>query len=355
MNLSEFITPRVIAANYEQTASNRIPYFGEGLFPAEKKTGLRLAWVKGYGGLPVSLAPSAFDAQATYREIGELSRFETEMPFFRAAHKLSENDIQEFLQVRDSNEPYALAILNRTFDYLRDLIDGAHVVSERMRMSLLFPESGDMAISIKANGVAYEYDYDPNDTWKTNNYSALTSTALWSAASTADPIKDFEDMKNKAADVSGSEIRYAIMSSATFNLLKATSAVKNSIISTSGVVQSYVTGARASDVIENETGIRPIVYSKKYKNESGATKSFVPDGYVTFIPEGTLGRTWYGTTPEEARLISGANTEVSIVDTGITITQNVQIHPAVTDIYASEIVLPSYERMNEVVTLKVTA
>lgn len=81
MNLSEFITPRVIAANYEQTASNRIPYFGEGLFPAEKKTGLRLAWVKGYGGLPVSLAPSAFDAQATYREIGELSRFETEMPF----------------------------------------------------------------------------------------------------------------------------------------------------------------------------------------------------------------------------------------------------------------------------------
>lgn len=59
MNLSEFITPRVIAANYEQTASNRIPYFGEGLFPAEKKTGLRLAWIKGYGGLPVSLAPSA--------------------------------------------------------------------------------------------------------------------------------------------------------------------------------------------------------------------------------------------------------------------------------------------------------
>ena len=89
MNLSEFITAHAIAANYEQTASNRIPYFGEGLFPAEKKTGLRLAWVKGYGGLPVSLAPSAFDAQATYREIGELSRFETEMPFFRAAHKLS--------------------------------------------------------------------------------------------------------------------------------------------------------------------------------------------------------------------------------------------------------------------------
>ena len=355
MNLSEFITPRMIAANYEETASNRIPYFGEGLFPAKKKMGLRLAWIKGYGGLPVSLEPSAFDAKATFRELGEISKFETEMPFFRAAHHISENDIQEFLMVREANEPYAQAIIERTFDCARDLISGANVVPERMRMALLFPESGDMAISIKANGVAYEYDYDPNDTWKTNNYSALTSTALWSAATTADPIKDFEEMKNKAADVSGSEIRYAIMSSATFNLLTATSAVKNSIISTSGVTQAYVTGARAADAIESETGIRPIIYSKKYKNESGTTKSFVPDGYVTFVPEGTLGSTWYGTTPEEARLISGANTEVSIVDTGIAITRNVQIHPAVTDIYASEIVLPSYERMNEVVTLKVTA
>lgn len=355
MNLNDIITPRVIAANYEETAQNRIPYLGEGLFPAAKKMGLNLAWVKGYGGLPVSLAPSSFDAKATFRELGEVARFETQMPFFRAAHMLSEADIQEFINVREANEPYAEAIINRTFDFTRDLIMGANVVPERMRMSLLFPESGNMTISIKANGVAYEYDYDPNDEWKTNNYSALTSTALWSAATTADPIKDFEDMKNKAADVAGAEIRYALMSSATFNLLKATSAVKNSIISTSGVTQTYVTSNRAADVIESETGIRPIVYTKKYKNESKATKSFVPDGYVTFIPEGALGKTWYGTTPEEARLRNGENTEVSIVDTGIAITKHAQVHPAETFIYASEIVLPSYERMNEVVTLKVTA
>lgn len=355
MNLREFFTPRVIAANYEETAQNRIPYFGEGLFPAVKKMGLDLSWIKGYGGLPVSLAPSAFDAKATFREIGEIAKFETEMPFFREAFHISEKDRQELLRARDANDPYAEAILNRTFDFTRNFIMGAHVVPERMRMSLLFPESGNMTISIKANGVAYEYDYDPNDEWKTNNYSALTSTALWSAPTTADPIKDFEDMKNKAADVAGAEIRYALMSSTTFNLLKATSAVKNSIISTSGVTQTYVTGNRAADVIESETGIRPIVYTKKYKNESGTTKSFVPDGYVTFIPEGALGKTWYGTTPEEADLVSGANVEVSVVDTGIAITRSTGVDPVVTNIYASEIVLPSYERMNEVVTLKVTA
>jgi len=355
MNLRDFFTPRAIAANYEETASNRIPYFGEALFPAMKKMGLDLSWIKGYGGLPVSLAPSAFDAKATFRDLGEISKLETEMPFFREAYHISEKDRQELLRAADSNDLYAQSVINRVFNFTGDLIAGAHVVSERMRMALLFPESGDMAISIKANGVAYEYDYDPNDTWKTNNYSALTSTALWSATTTADPIKDFEDMKNKAADVSGSEIRYAIMSSATFNLLKATSAVKNSIISTSGVTQTYVTGARAADAIESETGIRPIIYSKKYKNESGTTKSFVPDGYVSFIPEGVLGNTWYGTTPEEADLRSGENVEVSIVDTGIAITRAVSVDPVVTNIYASEIVLPSYERMNEVVTLKVTA
>ena len=49
------------------------------------------------------------------------------------------------------------------------------------------------------------------------------------------------------------------------------------------------------------------------------------------------------------------HTEVSIVNTGVAITRIIKEHPVNTEILASEIVLPSYERMNEVVTLKVTA
>lgn len=68
MDLREFFTPQVTAANWTEAASNQIPYLGSGLFPARKKAGLDLSWLKGSKGLPVSLMPSAFDTKATYRD-----------------------------------------------------------------------------------------------------------------------------------------------------------------------------------------------------------------------------------------------------------------------------------------------
>ena len=44
---------------------------------------------------------------------------------------------------------------------------------------------------------------------------------------------------------------------------------------------------------------------------------------------------------------------VQLVETGIAITQIVDPHPVNLNTFASEIVLPSYERMDEVAVLKV--
>lgn len=53
-------------------------------------------------------------------------------------------------------------------------------------------------------------------------------------------------------------------------------------------------------MIASTTGIQIVIYDKLYADEGGASHKFVPDGYVSFIPEGALGKTAYGTTPEEA-------------------------------------------------------
>lgn len=353
MDFSTLLSPRIIAANYTEASSNKIPYLGETLFPAQKKTGLDLSWVKAANGIPVSLKPSAFDAKATFRELEGISITETEMPFFREGYKITEKDRQELLRIRDNNDPYLMSVLNRIFNHAEKLIDAAAVVPERMRMALLFPEDGNMTITFKANGVDYTYNYDEDGEWKTNNYAALTSTALWSAAATADPVKDFVDMAEKAANISGTEIKYAVMSPRTFQYMVATDALKSRWLSTAGINAGYITPGEALSVISQTAGITPVTYGKKYKDESKATKSFVPDGYVAFIPEGNLGSTWYGTTPEEADLMSNSAAEVSIVNTGVAITTVTNPHPVNKEIYASEIVLPSYERMEEVVTLKV--
>jgi len=355
MNIRDLFTPAAVAANWTEVASNRIPYLGEGLFPARKKAGLDLSWLKGSKGLPVSLMPSAFDAKATFRDRIGFEKLETEMPFFREGYKLKERDRQELLRVSESNDPYLAGILMRVYDDANDLIEGAAVVPERMRMALLFAEGGDAQIAIKANGVDYSYNYDPNGTWKANNYTALSGTSLWTAAATADPFANFKTVKDAIRAKTGTELVTAVMNTYTFNLLAKTDAVKNRYLTVNGLNLGYLTDAEVAAVVRGTSGLNIVVYDKQYKDESGVAHAFVPDGYVALVPAGNLGSTWYGTTPEEADLIGSSAAEVAIVNTGVALTRIVEPHPVNINLFASEIVLPSYERMDEVALLKVIA
>ena len=353
MDIRKAFTPAAIAANWTEVYSNQIPYLGASLFPSRKKAGLDLAWIKGTKGLPVSLMPSAFDAKATFRDRIGFEKLETEMPFFREGFKIKEKDRQEMLRIQESNDPYTADILNRVFDDANELIAGANVVPERMIMQLLFPVDGDVGIAIKANGVDYTYDYDPGDTWKTSNYTALSGTSLWTAPTTADPIQDFKKIKDTIRSATGTELTTAIMNTYTFNLLAAADSIKNRYLTVNNVNTPYMTDTEVRGVIQSTNGLNIAIYDKMYRDESKTSHAFVPDGYVCLIPTGTLGSTWYGTTPEEADLRSGSNAEVSIVNTGVAITRIVDPQPVNVNLFASEIVLPSFERMDEVAVLKV--
>lgn len=353
LNLREFFTPAVIAAQWEEVASNYVDYIGPGLFPARKKAGLDLAWLKGSKGLPVSLMPSAFDAKATFRDRIGFSKLETEMPFFREGFKIKERDRQELLRVQEANDPYARAIIDLVFDDANQLIAGAAVVPERMIMQLLFPESGNASIAIKANGVDYTYNYDPDGSWKTSNYTALTGTSMWSAPDTADPFMTIQTATDAVRNATGSTITTAIMSTKTFNLMAKAKAIKDRYLTTNGMTIGYLTKQEVAAVVAGTVGVNIVLYDKQYKDESGVAHTFVPDNYVCLIPDGALGSTWYGTTPEEADLQGSGSAEVQIVNTGVALTRIVDPHPVNINTFASEIVLPSYERMDEVAVLKV--
>lgn len=353
MDLREFFTPAAMAAYYTDAYSNAIPYLGRGLFPARKKAGLDLSWIKGSRGIPVSLMPSAFDAKATFRDRIGFSKLETEMPFFREGYHLKEKDRQEILRAMDSNDPYVQDIIARVFDDVADLIAGADVVPERMIFQLLFPEGEDIGIEIKANGMDYSYKYDPDGSWKTENKVTLTTTDLWSAADTADPFKNFDEIKSKALDKSGAAITRAIMNSTTYNMMAKMKSVQSRFLTLNGAAVGYIRPSDVAAVLTDATGITPIVYDKKYRNEKKETKKFVPDGYVALIPDGTLGETYYGTTPEEADLRGSNAAEVSIVNTGVAITRIIDAHPVNITTLASEIVLPTYTAIDDCYLLKV--
>ena len=352
MNLIDVFTPKAIAMNWYEVATNRIPYLGEGLFPAQKKTGLDLSWIKGYSGLPVSLMPSNFDAKPTFRDRIGVTKLETEMAFFREAMLIKEQDEQDIMRVQDTNEPYATEILNRIFDDANSLIEGALVVPERMRMQLLSSQ-GSPQISITANNLNYAYNYDPNGTFAANNYLALTGTDRWSDFANSDPMEDIKQAQDKIEETTGARPTIAVMSRKTFNYLLKNEKIKSGILAQNITANIFMTDGILKAFLKEQLGVSIIIYTKKFKNEAGVASSFYPDDMCTLIPEGFLGSTWFGTTPEE-RTGAQSGLQTAIVNTGITVAVSRPNEvPLQTKTIASEIVLPSFERMDECFIMKV--
>lgn len=353
MKLSDVFNAKAIAINYTNVASNEIPYLGTGFFPPQKKAGLDLKWIRGAKGLPVSLMPSTFDAKSTFRDRVGISMTETQMCFFRESMLVKEADEQEIMRVQDSNDPYAQQVLDNIFNDVQTLVDGANVVPERMRMQLLAPIGGKFGININANGVNYTYDYDPDETLKNNHYLKIeTENDKWTSSETCDPLKNIEDAMDAQEAASGNRPEILLMSKATFNLIKNSKKVRSGILAQNVTANVNYTSAKVKQFVEEELGISIVVYNKQFKDETGLAKKFYPDNIIAMLPNGSLGSTYYGVTPEEARGgQSGAS--VSVINTGVTVTVSTTVDPVNTKTTCSEIVLPSWERAEECYFLEV--
>ena len=354
MILSDVFTADSIAASWTEAASNADAYYGAGLFPARKKAGLDLKWIRGNKGLPVSLMPSAFDAKSTFRDRIGISIDETEMAFFRESMLVKEADEQEIMRVQDASDPYAAAVLERIFDDANTLIDGANVVPERMIMQLLAPVGGSMGIQIKANNTNYTYNYDPDGSWKKEHYLQITTDGdKWTASDTCDPMQDLEDAMDAQEAASANRPEILLMSKNTFKLMKDSKRVREGILAQNITANVNYTTSRVKSYVEEELQVTIVIYSKQYKDESGTSAKFYPDNIVMMLPSGALGSTWYGTTPEERTLMASSEAEVSIVNTGVAVAVTTTSDPVNTKTTVSEIVLPSFERMEECYALEV--
>lgn len=78
-NFNEADLDAAIAAYWTNDPTNAMPFASDALFPAKKKAGLDLKWLRGHKGVGVSLMPSAFDAKATFRTREGFKFDETEM------------------------------------------------------------------------------------------------------------------------------------------------------------------------------------------------------------------------------------------------------------------------------------
>ena len=336
----DYFTSKALAAYYNTKLAdaNTQPYLGDELFPARKKMGLNLKFIKGAKGLPTTLSLSAFDVKSTKKDRIGFQSVQTKMPFFKNDMLIDEELRQELLiAIEAGNADYIDTILRNIFDDTITLLDAAGVARERMRMQLL--SSG--AISMANNGQAYTYDYGLGLDQK------VTPTTAWNANG-ADPLSDIIAWQDVIENKGYARPSRAITSRTVLRTLMKNAGIKEAIyVMSQGKVT--LTEANVKDYFREHAGIEIAVYDKKYMNESGVATRYIPEDLFILIPDGDLGNTWFGTTPEEADLRSGAtDAEVSIVDTGVAVTTTKTTDPVSVDTKVSQVVLPSFEAADQI-------
>lgn len=334
-----------IAAYYETLNEDKVEqYLGSVLFPARKKIGIDLSWVKGINTAPVTLKPSAFDTDVTLRDRLGVEIAETEMPLFKEAMLVKEKERQELLTLsQHPNKQMYNMVLNNIFNDKARLIDSAEVNVERMRMQLITQGK----IVIDDNKVLKEYDYGFD---YDNNLIEFVGDDAWDKDG-SDPIDDLVELVDNAPV----KPSLMIVNRRTLGMLRRNKAVKEYL----GYKEGTKAPVKLTDLtsyIQDEVGLRVVVYDKQYTDKlGGEVKKFIPDGVVSLVPE-SIGNTWYGTTPEEADLMAGIGTsaQVSIVNTGTAVTVITKDDPVNIVTKVSDIVLPSAENLDGVFILQVT-
>ena len=344
MTIFDFLTSDALATYWDTLARERAPYYFESLFPADKKLGLDLSYIKGKSSLPVVLKISAFDVKAIPRERIGFEKLTAEMPFFKESMYIDEKLRQELnLVLQTGNQDYIDVVMNRIFADTAQLLESARVTRERMRAMAV--TTG--AITMSDNGQVYSYDYQmPN----THKFTATTfNTADFDIAGYLNDVCD------KIEEDTGTRPNRAVVSRSQWNKIKNNTFIaKNIYVLTNGT--GVITDNRIKEYLEENTGITFEVYTKKYRNEQKQTVNFIPDDLVVVYPDKNLGKTWFGTTPEESDLMSGnTNATTSIVDTGVAVTTIKEADPVTVQTKVTMICLPSFEAVEEIALIDTSA
>lgn len=336
----DYFSATTIAAYYNELLATRnlAPFLGDELFPARKKIGINLSWIKGAKGLSTALSLSKFDAKSTKKDRIGFEKLTTNMPFFKNDMLIDEELRQELLKaIEADNATWIDTILRNIFDDVTTLVDAASVTRERMRMQLLSTGT----IVMAQNGVEYSYDYGLASDQK------YTPGTKWDQT-TSTPIDDIIAMQDIIENKGYERPRRAITSRKVMRALMKNEGIKNAIyVMGNGKVQLTEDNVRA--YLQEQTNVTIAVYDKTYMGDDEKAKRYLPEDLFILIPEGELGNTWFGTTPEEADLMSGVTSaEVTIVDTGVAVTTTKTTDPVSVDTKVSQVVLPSFEKADQI-------
>ncbi|HEM7410735.1 MAG: major capsid protein [Clostridioides difficile] len=335
MDWKDFINSKEIAKYIKKLPQEML--IGEALFPRKKQTGMDLKYIKGAKKKPVVLKQSTFDVAVKIRALkAQIEVKSKRMPFFKESVLVNEEDRQQLLLASQAqNKELLLMIISQIYDNYLALVDGGDMQMERMRMQAL----ADGVINIISEDGDLVFDFEV----PSNHKEVLTGSATWDNPD-ADIIGDIQRWMRIMRDEGNPLPKRMVMTSKTFGYFAKNKAIKLDIDKDGRVI---LTDEMIKNYLKNKVGLSVAIVSGTYKLEDESEESYFPDNKITFIPDGDLGKTYYGTTPEEADKVYGSKLDCSVVRTGIAITTMRLIDPVTVQTKVSQLGMPSFERADE--------
>ncbi|HHD2753288.1 TPA: major capsid protein [Clostridium perfringens] len=347
MNLQDFINSKNIALYMKELPQEQT--VDKALFPATKQLGTTLEFAKGAKKKAVALRMSTFDVAAKSRALSAALNVEKrEIPFFKESLPLKESDRRDLINAANSNnENLVKALAGQVFENYANLIEGANIVAKRMRCELI--QKGEINITTDDGDIVVDYGVP-------SNHKEADASPKWNVAST-DIVKDIKKYQKAITDDNYTKPTTLLMTEKTFadtimintaitNHLKSGANVKNIILNEQDYINFLKDRLGLSVVFLENTTFIPA--------EGEEAQPYYLDGYVTLISGNTLGRTVYGTTPEEWDKVYGSSKlDTDIYDLAIAITTMVKEDPVTIDTKVSQLVIPSFERADECFFAKV--
>ncbi len=310
------------------------PLLGETLFPEVKRDSLEFDQIKGARKIPVVASVHAFDTEA---EIGsrEASKQGLELALIKRKLPLSEKEIIALENPRTPAEQQYL--MKEVYNDIDTLVAGVRARVEVMRIDAV--SSGILTIS--ENNLTLTFDYGV----PANHKQVNSGTDLWTDAA-SDPIEQIQDWYSTL----GTKPRRALTSGAALAaLLKHPKVISALFGNGSGRVATRQDLNAFMQQLELPTiATYDDVYRKQAANGTYSQIRYFPQNKFVMLPDGPLGETIYGPTPEEIRLSRNPEVDIRKVGNVLAMVYEESLDPVSTYTKAVATALPSFPAADEV-------
>lgn len=331
------------------TAQNVIDYVankeydlhaGEALFPSLKQDSLELEYLMGSNEAPVTASVHAFDTESEIasRDGGKLVR--EKIAFIKRKIQVNEELLLRLNSVKETSPAYK-SIIDTIYNDIDNMVRSVNVRIERMRYEAL--ATGKVTANENDAKFSVDYDFRPDQLQVTD----------WTQ-STADILGNIDKWIDSLVLATGITPGRILTTRKVVRMIADSVNVKKAIL---GDSTKRLSLTEINDFMTTHglplIGTEDRQYREQQPNGTYKLNRYLPENSFVLLPDGPLGNTIFGPTPEELRLSQNPAVDISKVGNVLAMVYDETVDPVATYTKAVATALPSFPTAGQVVSATV--